>query len=317
MRDALHYEAFAQTLINRELPIGLGPLNPAGVQTAGMDLNKKNLLKDATAALYGLPATAVPDEVLAAIPKGVNTGWKLLQSYLTAGTYNWTAPDLFGGKKTYGVGVMVIGGGGSGGYGQYAAGGGSGFTVSFILTVTPGKVYKAVVGAGGVGTPYSSAGGPGANGGASSFNGVAAAGGSGGAATTSPSLIIGANGAQPSCGQGGLKVVPFGGQLVGTSNTNGYFLSVLGAPMQCFNPFECRRILGAGGGVRDNRKPDPVNMPSGKDPVTGKGGGAAGENGGKPADDNGCGGGAAVGTSGSSGAGGDGAVKLYVRRMSA
>ena len=33
------YETFGQALINRELPIDLGPLNPAGVQTAGMDLN--------------------------------------------------------------------------------------------------------------------------------------------------------------------------------------------------------------------------------------------------------------------------------------
>lgn len=59
------YEAFGQALINKQLPIDLGPLNPAGVQTAGTDLNKGNLLKDATAALYGLSAAAVPDQVLA------------------------------------------------------------------------------------------------------------------------------------------------------------------------------------------------------------------------------------------------------------
>lgn len=61
------YEAFAQALINRELPIDLGPLNPAGLQQIGDNLNKENLLKDETAALYGKPATAVPDDILAAI----------------------------------------------------------------------------------------------------------------------------------------------------------------------------------------------------------------------------------------------------------
>ncbi len=59
------YEDFARALIDKTLPIDLGPLNPAGVQTMGTLLNKGNLLKDATAALYGLGAAAVPDEALA------------------------------------------------------------------------------------------------------------------------------------------------------------------------------------------------------------------------------------------------------------
>lgn len=61
------YEAFAQALINRELPIDLGPLNPAGCQQIGDNLNKANLLKDSTAALYGKPATATPDDILVKI----------------------------------------------------------------------------------------------------------------------------------------------------------------------------------------------------------------------------------------------------------
>ena len=61
------YEDFARALIDKTLPIDLGPLNPAGVQTMGTLLNKGNLLKDATAALYGLGAEAVPDEIFAYI----------------------------------------------------------------------------------------------------------------------------------------------------------------------------------------------------------------------------------------------------------
>ncbi len=47
------------------LPCDIGPLNEAGLQQRGDDLNKANLLKDATAALYGLTGEAVLDEVLA------------------------------------------------------------------------------------------------------------------------------------------------------------------------------------------------------------------------------------------------------------
>lgn len=49
-------------------PIDLGPLNPAGLSQKGTDLNKANLLSDATAALYdGLPDDPTPNDVLAAI----------------------------------------------------------------------------------------------------------------------------------------------------------------------------------------------------------------------------------------------------------
>lgn len=61
------YEAFAQALINRELPIDLGPINPAGVDVHGTDLIKSTLLKDTTAALYGKTSAATPDDILAAI----------------------------------------------------------------------------------------------------------------------------------------------------------------------------------------------------------------------------------------------------------
>lgn len=61
------WEEARALLISSGWPIDLGGLNKAGCQQIGDALNKANLLKDATAALYGLTGTAVPDEVLAAI----------------------------------------------------------------------------------------------------------------------------------------------------------------------------------------------------------------------------------------------------------
>lgn len=50
---------------NGTFPYDIGPLNSAGISQQGTPLNKDTLLKDATAALYGLTNTAVPDDVLA------------------------------------------------------------------------------------------------------------------------------------------------------------------------------------------------------------------------------------------------------------
>lgn len=59
------WEQARAQLIQSGWPIDLGPLNAAGLIQKGDDLNKANLLKDATVALYGLTSAAVPDDVLA------------------------------------------------------------------------------------------------------------------------------------------------------------------------------------------------------------------------------------------------------------
>lgn len=61
------YEAFGQALIKGELPIDLGPLNAAGLEQRGNDLNKATLLQDATAELLGLDNSAVPNDALMAL----------------------------------------------------------------------------------------------------------------------------------------------------------------------------------------------------------------------------------------------------------
>lgn len=50
-------------------PYDIGGLNQAGISQAGTPLNKDTLLKDATAALYGLGSDAVPDDVFSMLPE--------------------------------------------------------------------------------------------------------------------------------------------------------------------------------------------------------------------------------------------------------
>lgn len=61
------YEAFMQALIEGTFPFDLNGINAAGWTQIGTMLTKANLLKDTTAALYGLGSGAVPDDVLAKI----------------------------------------------------------------------------------------------------------------------------------------------------------------------------------------------------------------------------------------------------------
>lgn len=56
------YQSFAQALIAGTLPIDLNGINQEGFSVLGDPLNKATLFKDATADLYGLPSTAVPDD---------------------------------------------------------------------------------------------------------------------------------------------------------------------------------------------------------------------------------------------------------------
>lgn len=58
------HEQLVALLRDGTFPVDLAGVNPAGMQQVGDALNKATFLKDATAALYGLGAEAVPDEVL-------------------------------------------------------------------------------------------------------------------------------------------------------------------------------------------------------------------------------------------------------------
>lgn len=90
------HEAMVAAMVDGTFPIDLGPLSAAGVQERGMDLNKANLLSDATAALYGLSGDDTsPDEVLAAISGLIAAAQNAADSaYAISGSYNGTNDSI-------------------------------------------------------------------------------------------------------------------------------------------------------------------------------------------------------------------------------
>ena len=128
---------------------------------AGTPLNKSTLLKDATAALFGLPNTAVPDDVLSLLAFGKA---RLVYEEITQ-SKTWTAPETLLGNKVF---AILSGGGGGEGTISDRSGGGSGYISISEVAVTPGQQVTAVVGA---------AGARGSAGGTTSFGSSSAAGG--------------------------------------------------------------------------------------------------------------------------------------------
>lgn len=74
------YEAFAQALIAGEVPIDIGPLNPAGCDVVGTANNKANLLSDATGGALG--ASTVNEALAALSARDI-----VYTSYIGTGTY--------------------------------------------------------------------------------------------------------------------------------------------------------------------------------------------------------------------------------------
>lgn len=70
-----------QAMINGTFPIDLGGLQMVGLDQKGTDLNKANLLKDATAVLLGLGMDAVIDDALKELSK---------RTQIERGSYNGT-----------------------------------------------------------------------------------------------------------------------------------------------------------------------------------------------------------------------------------
>lgn len=70
------YADFAAALAAGTLPVELNGINEEGFQQLGTALNKENLLRDNTAALYGLGTDAVPDDVFAWLGKYNQYWWK-------------------------------------------------------------------------------------------------------------------------------------------------------------------------------------------------------------------------------------------------
>lgn len=86
------YDAFVSALAAGTLPVDFNGINAAGWEQIGDALGKNTLLKDATAALFGLGADAVPDDVLAVIKSTFNSQAEDIASKakIATGKYNGT-----------------------------------------------------------------------------------------------------------------------------------------------------------------------------------------------------------------------------------
>ncbi len=89
------YEDFLALLVGDGLPVDLGSLNAAGLSVRGTDLNKANLLTDATARLFGLTSTATPNTTFAKIKDLLQAAQSDMagKCNFVTGTYNGTGFD--------------------------------------------------------------------------------------------------------------------------------------------------------------------------------------------------------------------------------
>lgn len=85
------YEAFAAALVSGTLPIDWNGKNPDGWAQPGTELNKANLLTDATAALMDLGPEATPNEMLAALANAITASATKVNGLITYGTSDLTA----------------------------------------------------------------------------------------------------------------------------------------------------------------------------------------------------------------------------------
>lgn len=107
---------------------------------------------------YGQILGQAQDGDIESIARIINAGWVRIAKWETAGNYSWEAPDLFGGRP-YQIGVVVIGGGQSGGASVYydyrreywssQTGGNSGELRYAIYSIAPNASYSIEVGKGG------------------------------------------------------------------------------------------------------------------------------------------------------------------------
>lgn len=89
------YEAFAAALIAGTMPIDWNGKNPDGWAQQGTELNKANLLTDATAALMDLGPEATPNEMLAAVANRLKGLITYGTADLTAGSSNLTTGTIY------------------------------------------------------------------------------------------------------------------------------------------------------------------------------------------------------------------------------
>lgn len=337
-------------------PIDLGQLNPLGCLQIGTPYDKQNVLSDDTAEFLGGDNSMTPNSAFKILAKfRLAAEYKTPGSYtFTAGAdvTDVLAIVISGGgggglnSQNTTSGDRVI---------RLANGGNSGDMTFVFKSAKNKKIFNLVVGEGGagvtgtIGTPKVEGG---ANGGSSSFDGITVDGGYGGNVSPVYSayhLSNNVNGFQPQKDNDSFQdgqYAPFGGTII-TPSTNGsssYFqtstANVISYTAYALLVMLLGRVvthMSAGGSAKDyvwlyngnyvsNRLGAEANH-NYDDSGTMSPGGSAPANGSQPSaiaatppkgTDIGCGGGAAVGGTGTcSGPGGDGAVFVFVQKGAA
>lgn len=98
-----NYEAFAAALVAGTLPIDWNGKNPDGWAQAGTELNKANLLTDATAALMDLSDEATPNQMFAALANRINSTAENVDDLIRSGT-----TDLAAGTSALPTGTIYV-----------------------------------------------------------------------------------------------------------------------------------------------------------------------------------------------------------------
>ena len=104
------YDAFLELLVKGECPIDWNGKNPDGWAQQGTELNKANLLTDATAALMDLGAEATPNEMLAALANKINaSGTSVTQlTQKVNGLITYGTADLTAGSSNLPTGTIYV-----------------------------------------------------------------------------------------------------------------------------------------------------------------------------------------------------------------
>ena len=104
------YDAFLELLVKGEFPIDWNGKNPDGWAQQGTELNKANLLTDATAALMDLGTEATPNEMLAALANALKaSGTSVTQlTQKVNGLITYGTADLTAGSSSLSTGTIYV-----------------------------------------------------------------------------------------------------------------------------------------------------------------------------------------------------------------
>lgn len=102
------YDNFVAALVDGTLPVDFNGINMSGIAQIGTALNKANLLTDDTAALFGLGADVVPNDVLAFLGRYNCHWWSVLHGEAYSKVQEVLTPITSAIQLTYELGNATI-----------------------------------------------------------------------------------------------------------------------------------------------------------------------------------------------------------------